>query len=60
MIRKAAAAAVLGAVVPLVVGLELDPFEPSWWRIWRRGALVVGATAAVVWAADELATPAGD
>lgn len=59
MMRRAAAAVILGTLVPLAVGVELDPFDNSPWRAWKRGAVVVGILAAVVWAADELATPAG-
>lgn len=53
--REAAAAAILGTVVPYAVGSSDDPFNRNGALInWARGAAVCGTLAAVYWAAGIL------
>lgn len=57
-IRKAAAAGVLGTVVPYLVGSADDPFNRNGALVnWARGAAACGTVAAVWWAVDTLAGP---
>jgi hypothetical protein len=53
--RKAAAAAILGTVIPYAVGSAVDPYNRDGRLVaWARGAAVCGTAAAVAWAADTL------
>jgi hypothetical protein len=53
--REAAAAAILGTVIPFAVGSAADPYNRDGRLVaWARGAVVCGTAAAVFWAADTL------
>jgi hypothetical protein len=55
-VRKAAAAAILGTVVPYAVGASDDPWGRRGAIVnWARGAVVCGTAIAIRWAACTLA-----
>lgn len=57
-VRKAVAAAVLGAALPLMVDAATEPWaDRGPVRSWLAGACKLGAVFAVSWAADEVFGP---